>query len=82
MPQIFSRGSIYTVAHAVHVTSLRVFDNSAEPDPMKGKSPLPVLVLEIAENALVFPPTEKLADTPAWAKPIVLAACKHAASER
>lgn len=65
-----------------HVTTLRVFDNSVEADPVKGKSPLPILVLEIAEKALVFPPPHKLAATPAWAKPIVLAAYKHFAREQ
>lgn len=60
-----------------HVTTLRVYDNSAEADPVQGKAPAPRLVLEIAENALVFPPREQLAGTPAWAKPIVLAAYKH-----
>jgi len=61
------------------VTSLRVFDNSIQADPLEGKSPLPSLVLEIAARSLVFPTPEQLAATPAWAKPIVLAAYKQLA---
>ena len=60
-----------------HVTTLRVYDNSTEADPHKGKAPAPRLVLEFAEKTLTFPPREQLAATPAWAKPIVLAAYKH-----
>jgi len=60
-----------------HVTTLRVYDNSAEADPVQGNAPAPRLVLEIAEKTLTFPPLDQLAATPAWAKPIVLAAYKH-----
>jgi predicted ABC-type ATPase len=60
-----------------HVTTLRVYDNSAEADPHQGKAPAPRMVLEIVDKALVFPPREQLAATPPWAKPIVLAAYKH-----
>jgi len=64
------------------VTSLRVFDNSVQADPTEGKCPLPSLVLEIAGKSLVFPTPEQLAATPAWAKPIVLAAYKHFTREQ
>ena len=60
-----------------HVTTLRVYDNSAEADPAQGEAPAPRLILEIAEKTLVSPSPEQLAATPAWAKPIVLAAYKH-----
>ena len=63
-----------------HVTTLRVYDNSAEADPAQGEAPAPRLILEIAEQALSFPPPEQLAATPAWAKPIVLAAYRHFAA--
>jgi predicted ABC-type ATPase len=60
-----------------HLTDLRVYDNSAERDPAAGVPPEPRLVLSIAERRLTFPPADRLADTPQWAKPIVFAAYQH-----
>ena len=59
-----------------HLTELRLFDNSAEGDPAKGKSPKPLLVLHITEGAMtsMCPPTK----VPVWAKPIVAAAMRAA----
>ena len=56
------------------VTELSVYDNSAEADPWAGQAPTPTLVLQVTGRALTFPPPDKLAATPNWAKPIVLAA--------
>lgn len=60
-----------------HLTDLRVYDNSVEADPAAGRSPLPVLVLEIANRSLIYPSTrEQLVRTPAWAKALVACAIK------
>ena len=60
-----------------HVTDLRVYDNSAEGDPGAGKPPQPRLILSIEERRLTFPGSDRLGDTPQWAKPIVFAAYQH-----
>jgi predicted ABC-type ATPase len=57
-----------------HVTSLRVYDNSADKDPDKGQAPEPKLVLSVTDRAIDFPGPNELEDTPEWAKPIVVAA--------
>jgi predicted ABC-type ATPase len=56
------------------LASLRVYDNSAQADPAKGKVPEPQLVLHL-EMGKVRNPGD-LARTPDWAKPIVAAALK------
>ena len=57
------------------VTTLRIFDNSAE--VRAGRTPDPTLLLSIEDRELTYPAPEQLRDTPAWAKPIVAAAYKH-----
>ncbi len=54
------------------LSSLRVYDNSAEGDPARGLKPQPVLVLHLERGRIVGP--ADLGKTPAWAKPIVAAA--------
>ena len=56
------------------LTELRVYDNSAQADPVTAKAPKPVLVLHVARGDIVGP--ADLAETPEWAKPIVAAALK------
>ena len=56
------------------LASLRVYDNSADADPAKGRAPEPLLVLHI-EGGKISNPGD-LARTPDWAKPIVAAALK------
>lgn len=56
------------------LTELRVYDNSAEGDPVAGHPPKPVLVLGVERGEIVGPPD--LSSTPQWAKPIVAAALK------
>jgi predicted ABC-type ATPase len=58
------------------LASLRVYDNSAEADPAKGKTPEPVPVLHLEQRRIMNP--GDLARAPAWAKPIVAAALKLA----
>ena len=56
------------------LAALRVYDNSAEADPARGKGPRPRLVLHL-ERGRVAGPLD-LSATPAWAKPIVAAALR------
>jgi predicted ABC-type ATPase len=58
------------------LASLRVYDNSAEADPARGKAPQPVLVLHLEKGRIMN--RGDLARAPAWAKPIVAAALKLA----
>lgn len=64
-----------------HVTHLRVYDNSAENDPDKGEAPELKLVLSVSNGAIDFPGREEVKDTPAWAKPIVVAAFRLLSAE-
>jgi predicted ABC-type ATPase len=57
------------------LASLRVYDNSAEADPAKGRAPEPLLVLHMEKGRIRNP--NELARAPAWAKPIVAAALKN-----
>ena len=57
-----------------HVTNLRVYDNSVDNDPDKGEVPELKLVLSGLNGVIDFPGRDELKDTPAWAKPIVVAA--------
>ncbi|HKO62485.1 MAG TPA: zeta toxin family protein [Pyrinomonadaceae bacterium] len=59
-----------------HLTGLKVFDNSAEADPAEGKAPKPKLLLHLESGRILT--GSHLTATPAWAKPIVAAAIKHA----
>jgi predicted ABC-type ATPase len=56
------------------LASLRVYDNSAEADPAKGRTPEPLLVLHMEQGKVRNP--DDLARAPGWAKPIVAAALK------
>jgi predicted ABC-type ATPase len=57
-----------------HLTELTVYDNSAEGDPALGKTPQPVLVLQMHQGTIVG--AASLGRTPVWARPIVAAARK------
>ena len=54
------------------VAALRMFDNSAQADPARGKAPTPLLVLHMERGKIIAP--VDLSRTPAWAKPIAGAA--------
>jgi len=54
------------------LTALRIYDNSTDADPAAGKTPTPLLVLQMKRAKIVAP--VDLSRTPAWAKPIVAAA--------
>jgi predicted ABC-type ATPase len=54
------------------LAALRVYDNSEEADPAKGRAPRLKLVLHMEQGRIAGPPD--LSRTPEWAKPIVAAA--------
>jgi predicted ABC-type ATPase len=62
------------------LASLRIYDNSAEADPVAGAAPTPLLVLELKRGAIVN--SVDLTCTPEWAKPIVAAALKTTQARR
>lgn len=55
-----------------YLTSLRVFDNSAENDPKKGERPMPILLLHLAAGKVVS--HIALDRVPLWVKPILAVA--------
>lgn len=52
--------------------ALRVYDNSFEADPLRGRAPRPALVLHMQRGSIVSP--KDFSATPGWAKSIVAAA--------
>lgn len=65
-----------------HLTELRLYDNTAEADPHKGIAPKPKLVLHWQAGKVVTPQdAAALAQTPEWAKPVVMAAFKAQAAQ-
>jgi hypothetical protein len=61
------------------LAELKVYDNSEEADPARGRIPRPRLVLHWKDGRILGP--RRLEHTPEWAKPIVAAAL-HAAHPR
>ena len=57
-----------------HLTALRIFDNSADGNPVADKEPKPALVLHVVRGKILNP--TDLPATPDWAKPIVAEAMK------
>ncbi len=55
-----------------YIHHLRMYDNSHEADPVIGKRPLPVLLLEMREGRITAP--DDLSGAPEWAQPILAAA--------
>lgn len=56
------------------LAALRVYDNSSEADPARGRTPIPRLILHLERGRIVGP--GDLAGTPRWAKPIVARALR------
>lgn len=54
-----------------YLTELRVFDNSAERDPVTGAIPAPKELLHWQRGKITAPAPTDLASTPEWARPIV-----------
>ncbi|MEK7223023.1 MAG: zeta toxin family protein [Pseudomonadota bacterium] len=61
-----------------HLTTLRMYDNSVDADPVAGLTPKPALVLHVEGGKILGP--QDFASTPDWAKPIVAAAIKPSQS--
>jgi len=57
-----------------HIHHLRVFDNSTEADPARGKAPCPVFLLEMKQLKITAP--ADLSGAPDWAQPIIAAAIR------
>ena len=70
----YQHSRINLIALLPRLTALRMYDNSAEADPSRGKPPVPQRVLHLERGKLMNLPD--LPHTPAWAKPIVAAALK------
>lgn len=70
----FEHSRINLISLLPVLTSLRVYDNSAEADPAAGKMPVPALVLHMQENRILNP--QVLPQAPDWARPIIAAAMK------
>ncbi len=62
-----------------HLRSLRLFDNSRDADPHRGRPPEPRLLLRIDAGKIVGP--KDLSGAPDWAKPIVAGALRIRGSE-
>ena len=56
------------------LAALRLYDNSAESDPAKGRAPVPRLLLHMEQGRIVGP--DDLRGTPQWAKAIVARALR------
>ena len=70
----YERSRVNLIRLLSHLTELRVFDNSVEADPASGATPLPLLVLHMANGKVVA--ACDLARVPEWAKPIVAVAMR------
>ena len=70
----YEHSRLNLIALLPHLTTLHVYDNSADSDPAAGRTPKPTPVLHMERGKILGPPD--LASTPNWAKPIVAAALK------
>ncbi|MGH8539852.1 MAG: zeta toxin family protein [Stenotrophobium sp.] len=63
-----------------HLTSLRIYDNSAESDPKRRGCPAPLLLLQMSGGRIVQ--HVPLDQVPAWAKPLLAAALRQGKARR
>lgn len=89
----FDQSRLQLIELMPHLAELRVYDNSHEANPHKGHAPQPQLLLHwqrispavktgATHQVLTPQSAEQLAQTPEWAKPVVMAAIKYAAGAR
>jgi len=71
----FDQSRLNLIALLPQLTELKLYDNSFEASPARGRAPRPKLVLSWQGGRIVRP--KDLSKTPAWAKPIVALALKH-----
>ena len=81
----FDQSRLQLIHLLPHLAELRVYDNSIDADPQTGQAPKPQLLLHwqnLDSHARVLIPQDAaaLAQTPDWAKPVVMAAIKLAGS--
>ena len=75
----FDQSRLQLIQLLPHLAELRVYDNTDEADPHQGLAPRPRLVLHWQAGQVRVPMgAEALAQTPDWAKPVVMAAFKAA----
>ena len=70
----YEHSRLNLIALLPRLTTLQVYDNSADADPAAGRTPTPMPVLHMKRGTIIGPPD--LTATPNWAKPIVAAALK------
>jgi predicted ABC-type ATPase len=68
----YSRSRMKLIELLPHLTELKVFDNTKEGDPRKGRAPSPKLLLHMKQGKIRS--TCDLRLIPSWAKPILQAA--------
>lgn len=71
----FDRSRLNLIRLLPHLTELRVFDNSSEGDPARGRRPRTRLLLHCVMG--VVQETCALDEVPGWAKPIVASALRR-----
>lgn len=74
----YEHGRLNLIELLPHLTTLRMYDNSVDADPVAGLTPKPALVLHVEGGKILGP--QDFASTPDWAKPIVAAAIKPSQS--
>jgi len=70
----YEHSRLNLIALLPHLSTLHMYDNSADADPAAGRIPQLKPVLHMKHGRILGPPD--LASTPNWAKPIVAAAIK------
>ncbi len=75
----FDQSRLQLIQLLPHLAELRVYDNTDEADPHLGMAPKPRLVLHWQAGQVLAPAdATAMAQTPAWVKPVVMAALKTA----
>ncbi len=70
----YEHSRLNLIALLPYLTTLHMYDNSADADPAAGQTPQLKLALHIGRGRILGP--QNLTSTPNWAKPIVAAALK------
>ena len=70
----YEHSRLNLIALLPHLTTLHMYDNSANADPSAGRTPKLKPVLHMEHRGILGP--SDLASTPTWAKPIVVTALK------
>ncbi|MGH7835846.1 MAG: zeta toxin family protein [Candidatus Binatia bacterium] len=74
----YERSRLNLVELLPRLTALRIYDNSEDADPNRGRMPQPRLLLHVVRGKILN--LSDLSRTPDWAKPIVAAAVKSSRS--